>query len=327
MRRLLEAPGTSAKLHHWISAAFPTLFGNRSHPARKSPSRVAGIWQLDAIDIGGCTIQKAVEIKPGTLIIVLSDGTVATFSCEGGVLTQHGQIPNDAIITVGMRNVVGFVREKCQLTVVDIQKSMMTFNIDADNSVMAVVGEDVYFCPDGASVAKMSVRSGTIRFLCPAFGKVARIAADSVFRIIAIATIEGILHVCELLTGEIVNSTNIEGIAKLLVITPRWGYVIALVGGWVVVLNVNGVMLRRVEALWPMFEWFTFVSPDDFDYVAFVTDDRKIGMFEPLQPNRGWPFHEVEEPIVTVLFDRSCRAFVIISKEGKISIIPHPLFE
>jgi hypothetical protein len=332
MRRLLEAPGTSAKLHRWISAAFPVLLGHRTHPARKPPSRAAVVGQSEAVALAGCTIRTAAEIRPGSVVIALSDGSVGTLSYEVGDLrpsfvAQPGQIPESAVISGGARKLVGFVREKCQLTVVGVQKPIATFNVYADCAEIAPIGEDVYFCPDGASVAKISLRSGTVRPLCPAFGRVARIAADTGFRIIAIATMDGIVHVCELLTGELVNSANVEGEAKLLVITPRWGYVIALVGGWVVVLNVDGVVLRMVEAAWPMSAWFPFVSPSDFDYVAFVTEDRKIGMFEPLQPASGWPFHEAQEPLVAVLFDRSCRAFVLISIGGIVSVIPHPLFE
>jgi hypothetical protein len=211
-----------------------------------------------------------------------------------------------------------------QLTVAGATR-IGTINVFADGRPVCPVGDEVLFCPDGASVAAVALRSGAVRPVCPAFGRVARLAADAVFRIVAVATVEGQLQVCDLLTGERVRAADLGAAADLLAVTPKWGYVVALARGSIVVLSVNGEVLRRRDAPWAIVAWFPFASPADMDFIAFVTKEQKVGAFEPIRPEAGWVFHESRPAVRAVAFDPAIMAFVIVSEHGNVALVPAPL--
>jgi hypothetical protein len=68
---------------------------------------------------------------------------------------------------------------------------------------------------------------------------------------------------------------------------------------------------------------FAFASQKDFDYVAFVTERYRVGLFEALHPERSWVFRDGKEPIVAVLFERSTSSFIVLSQGGHVTCFPH----
>jgi hypothetical protein len=332
MRRLLEAPGTSARLHRWLTVAFARLLGNRSHPPRKPAPGGLSAPRFGLADLADRTIRAAVHVGNSSFLVVLVDGTLGTisFAVENSVrvtFTQKaGQVPSDVSYTATERKLAALQSDRCLVTVVDDRKPITQVTVYADTDIVWPIRDDLIFCPDAASVACLALRSGGVRPLTPAFARIVRIAADPVFRIVAIATIDGDIHICDLTTGQLVRSTTAGGEVALLAITPKWGDVVALARGSIFVMNVNGVVLRRAEAAYPMSAWFPFSSLSDFDFVAFVTDEGTMGLFEPLMPDRAWPFHEGGARVLAVSFDKALRALVLLGQRGEVHVVPHPLF-
>jgi hypothetical protein len=71
--------------------------------------------------------------------------------------------------------------------------------------------------------------------------------------------------------------------------------------------------------------WWAFASIDDFDYVAFLTDTRTLGLFEVLHPEENTLFNEAKTRLASVIFDGMSESFVLISEDGKLLVLPYIL--
>jgi hypothetical protein len=207
------------------------------------------------------------------------------------------------------------------VTVIEGGRSNTVWPVFAGPCIACPVGDEVLFCPDGASVAAVG-RAG-FRQLCAARGPVALIAADRTFRIVAVATTDGLVRVFDLPTGSEVRGADIGGEARLLAITPKWGCVVAAVADDVVVLSVNGELVTRQRLPWRIAAWWPFASVVDFDHVAFVTEARAVGTFEALHPDRNTLFQEAKGSLAAVLFDAVSGSFVLLSEEGQLLVLPY----
>ncbi|OHT07487.1 hypothetical protein TRFO_24212 [Tritrichomonas foetus] len=65
-------------------------------------------------------------------------------------------------------------------------------------------------------------------------------------------------------------------------ITKRWGFIVAKTKKELILLNVNGNIIKRQEAKESISTWTTWSSCDGTDYVAYVTDSGRIILFEAL---------------------------------------------
>jgi hypothetical protein len=64
---------------------------------------------------------------------------------------------------------------------------------------------------------------------------------------VVLSTIDGLIKIFDLFTGDMVRAIDVGGEAKLMALIPKWGLIFAAVGNDVVVMRVNGVLLKRTS--------------------------------------------------------------------------------
>jgi hypothetical protein len=232
----------------------------------------------------------------------------------------------DLSVTTGPGRIIAFSRDRRQLSVIE-ERSTSTFTLFAESDAIFCLGEQLFFCPDASSVATISIRGEAAQPFCQAFSRVVRIHADGIFKIVVVATMDGVVRIFDLLTGDLVRAVDVGGEAKLLAVAPKWGLVVAAVGNDVVVMNVNGVLLRRTEVAEVFVPWTACASHRDFDWIVFATEAGKVGAFEALHPERTVAIHDIKEAVAAVVFDAQAEAITVISKRGSAAIVPHQFTE
>jgi len=162
---------------------------------------------------------------------------------------------------------------------------------------------------------------------CTTRSRITNLTVDSAFKVVGVSTIDGFIHVFDLLTGNLVQSTFLNGEPRLLMVTPKWGYVLALCDDVISVLNVNGLLLKQERVKASIAQWSPFCSLADFDYAVFETTQGRLGFFDVFHPEKATVFYQIREPVASVLFDCAVGSFMLIAKSGHVTVLPHPPIE
>jgi hypothetical protein len=270
-------------------------------------------------------IVAASEISPGKLIVLLRDKSVGVLQFNiAGECTFIKRfeicVIGNAVSSGGKIAVIG---EEGTVTVIEDGKGNVVMTMFGECKLFCPVGDEVLFSPDGVQVEAVG-RTG-VRMVCSARGKIGKLVADRAFHIVAVGTSDGWVRVFDLTTGNEVKSINIGWEPRLLTITPKWGFVVAVVGNEIVVMTVNGDVVKKQKIQWEIIDWWPFASRDDFDYVAFLTDVRTLGVFEVLHPEENALFQEAKTPLASVMFDGMSESFILVAEDGKLLILPYIL--
>jgi hypothetical protein len=97
-----------------------------------------------------------------------------------------------------------------------------------------------------------------------------------------------------------------------------------LIDNVVKILNVNAVLLKEFDMKLAIVNWFVFSWFSDFDYVVFVTETGRMGLFEAFHPEENREFHEVREQIANIHLDKESGSLWILSQNGTVNVLPHP---
>jgi hypothetical protein len=232
-------------------------------------------------------------------------------------------VAEDMVFVTSIAKIVGFGRGSRLVTVIEDGKANSPLALFAENDIIFCLGEQLLFCPHSSSLALFSLRGEGITTLCQTLSRVVKVYADKTFKIVVVSTIDGFVRVFDLLTGDLVRAVDIGGEAMLIGVTPKWGLIVVYIRNEFFVLNVNGLLLKREKLTETIVNWFTFSSQKDFDVVVYVTASRKVGVFDPLHPEMTQSLHEMKDEVVNVFFDPSVAEFMIVSKGGHISVVPH----
>jgi len=188
---------------------------------------------------------------------------------------------------------------------------------------MTGYGERALCCTDSCSVT-MVATSGRMRIACHTSSRISSLCADPDFKVIVVATIDGMIHVFNALTGALVRSCSLGGEPRKMLITPVWGFILVLIRNVVTILNVNGLVLKEFDMKQVIVNWFAFAWYNDFDYIVFVTEAGRVGIFEAFHPEESREFHEVREQISNIHLDRESGSLLILAQNGTINVLPHP---
>ncbi|OHT16200.1 hypothetical protein TRFO_13357 [Tritrichomonas foetus] len=159
--------------------------------------------------------------------------------------------------------------------------------------------------------------------ICYAESKVTAIAASSVFKTVAFATLDGFLHVHDLLTNEELSKVNFGHHITNIVITANWGFVVGSSGDRIFVLNANGENILTQEYKFIIEKLFPFSNRAGFDFVAFETSDRQVGFIEVLCPGNPTTIRKCDSPTVKVTYDNLHRTFIVSQENGHIAFVPY----
>jgi hypothetical protein len=335
MRLLLESPAISDGLHAWCTMYFGQtaaasngrLFQYSVHPEKLPFFVVIGRSCQIELPLQNAKVRVTQQVSPNCVLLVLNNGAIGRFSFASIPDFRHEfawqgrnvAIESESMLAVG-NGYVAILSQK-ELTFLGPEKVESRVNVGLERPLMACIGLQVVYCDSSCSVTIIST-SGRRRSFCRVRSRIVALASDSIFKIVIVGTIDGFVHVYNLIDGAEIQSVSVGCETRMILITPNWGYVIILAGDIVWVLNINGLILTHVEMSEPIIQWFTFSSYGDSDCVAFLTDGGCLGHFPALHPENAKILKGIPAGIRGLLFERPSESFVLISKNGHISVIP-----
>jgi hypothetical protein len=147
-------------------------------------------------------------------------------------------------------------------------------------------------------------------------------ASSAKFNVTAVGCEDGKLRIRSNETGLKVATVSLDGeVAKSILITPKWGFIVVWTATSLFLFSVNGVLGKKVTWNRVIEKWFAFHDRDGFDFVAFVDEDKQLMYFEAMDPDTVLQL-PYEGTIVGFDYLARYNCFFIISDTGKLNIIP-----
>jgi WD40 repeat protein len=321
LRHMLESAQFGNALDTWTSLYFGKSAREPDRRVRTAKSVVFGIRQYRCADMDFLIVALAPMEQPRKMLALLSDGTVGTidFRLEGEFKSQFSRkyklTDFGETISSGLGRIAAFSNRSKQLVIIDENKSSTT-SLFIENDVICCVGEILLFLSNDCSV---SVLNGTV--LCRTYSRITNMVASWVFKVLVVTTIDGCLHVFDLLTGHLIRGIDLVQDPKMLMISPKWGYILALSDNLLSIFNVNGLLIKQEQINVNIAKWAAFSSARDFDYVIFETVQRKLGFFSVFHPERAAEFFEVREQLAAEFFDSRSGSFVLFARTGVVTVL------
>lgn len=146
-------------------------------------------------------------------------------------------------------------------------------------------------------------------------------AASARFGILAYATVDNVVHVCNIPKSKSDIPKKLTGIPLRLLITDSWGFVIVQTQGQISVFNQNCELIKTVKFEYDINYWTTFRSASGFDYILFRYRINAICMFEAMYPEHIAFVCEAND-MVNVHFIPENETLLIVNKSGKVTVQP-----
>jgi hypothetical protein len=146
--------------------------------------------------------------------------------------------------------------------------------------------------------------------------RISAIAGSTLFRVIVYAAYDGWVTIVSLPRWKVVRKTSLDGeIATKLLVTESCGLILAFTHDHLFVLNINGLLVRKVPNHVDIRLWTGFVSNAGLDYVLYADGQNDIGWFEAMYPERKatlfrWP------DVALIHYKKSVQSIIALSTHG-----------
>jgi hypothetical protein len=254
----------------------------------------------------------------GTMRVGL-DGE-ATFVRSGEIF----EIGEDCVFASNGGNIAVLSRRRNEAKIVVATGVIASFTVFTKIGIVGSIRARLVFCPDECTVEVIE-KEGKRTVLCQTEARIGAITVAVGFRVVVVATLDGMLRICDSVTGQRVRKVDIGGSATMIAVTPTWGYIMAVADGVISILNINGLAIAKKRVAERFRSWRPFTTVTDFDYMLVETEGKGMGYFHALRPESLALFHELKEPLAAVEFDRKLGAFIFITRTGHVIVLPHPL--
>jgi hypothetical protein len=261
-----------------------------------------------------------------------SDGVISqirfTMATDSGISTMRQrrdiEIFEDSVFAAGSGRIAMFSREECQATLFGDGRVIFSAQLFAESELINCCQDRILYCSDPYTISIVSERNKWI--LCQCLSRILKFIVSQEFKIVVVATIDGNLHVFDLRTGKLVRTVLLDSEIERLLITPKWGFILAKCETGLTIVNVNGSVVLKLDKFEKIEQWWSFCSGKGFDYVVFVCEGR-IGFFEALVPESISWFFDVKDAVAFIGYDFESESFVVVSTGGEINGIPYPPLE
>jgi WD40 repeat protein len=142
---------------------------------------------------------------------------------------------------------------------------------------------------------------------------------------IAVGTEQCLVNVYSLSNGELNSVIGLNSLEpEKLLVTPSWALIIILTHSEVLVYSVNGTFVDKMTVERGIRDWKAFSNGGGFDYVAFIDDGSRIGVFEAMRPN---DVQYLTSPafrynLIAVDYLTEKRAVAGLTKDGDVAVTP-----
>jgi hypothetical protein len=331
MRKRLESARISKILHLWLSSQ-AEFFGDSlltTHPERNIT------WKQGTISYQADCQSRVLAAAPSSardLVVLTENGIVSEVHCVlatgSGMnvgLHQTLEVPQDPVCVFSEKRIAVFSRAENKAMLLGEGLLVFSSQVYAETELVACSRDAIFYCPDPYSIVSLTGSEEEMT-LCQTLSRILRFSISELFRIVVVSTIDGYLRFFDLRSGKLVRAVFLDAEADLIMITPSWGFVLALSDRDLFVLSVNGVLCKKLEGFGKVGQWWGFRSVKGFDYVVFV-NEKRVGVFEAFRPESVSWFLEVKQDVVYIGYDVESGHFLVVTAEGQIEAVPCPPLE
>jgi hypothetical protein len=212
-----------------------------------------------------------------------------------------------------------FQKEKSTVTVLCPGSPPREITLPLDTEFVACADEgDFLYSPSPMTVWIKGHK------LCETVSAICGLTVNPTFKMFAVATIDGNVAVYSLSSGEMSKRSFVGGEVKFLCSTGKWGFVVAFTDLEIVVLDVNGEVVKRASCPWNIVKIFPFSSVADFDYICFETDRQHLVFFEVFYPENALVFTQSPEESMFISYSSILSSFLIVTRTGKLRVMRRP---
>jgi hypothetical protein len=149
-------------------------------------------------------------------------------------------------------------------------------------------------------------------------------------QIVVVGASDGTLVFANRADGRVVRSVQIGCTPVKILVTPLWGFVLVLGCEWeegnafysLILLNLNGVFIRKVQFPGLIREWVAWTSRDDFDFVLVAAEKGRLFSFEAFFLEIGSPVQRFKLEIIGLQFATRANVIVVLEADGTLHVIP-----
>ena len=343
LRKLFETNSVSRLIPLWADKLFGVkklggvhrqLF-TAPHPRRRIAScpeiavQHLGIRNIE-IDRCVCLQETKGELK---FVFRLKSGTIMTLNVNVANFMDSTAVVNFKTPSMGrytlssFGDIVAIANRDNEALLVISDNKVVSYRYLADTDFVFCGFQCVIFCPDSTSIAIQTFGGSGVKVLWRLNSKILAMECNWKFKIFAFAGVDNVARVGSCRTGKEINHYDIGSEVLKILITPSMGYILLLTLDSVVLLNIDGEFIKRVPFHERLRNWFVFSDSRGVDFVAIETENYQIGYFEAFYPESPQFFYETQSELKLIAFDSWSESFVIVRRNGKLTLVPHKLAE
>jgi hypothetical protein len=152
-------------------------------------------------------------------------------------------------------------------------------------------------------------------------------AISRAFKMAVCGTVANHIVVVSLFSGEKVCAGDIGLKPNAVVVTEGWGFIVVRAADeqkteFLVVLDVNGRLIRKVQVPAPICTWSAWRSRDGFDYLLVATKQGDVFNVEAFYCQFGEPICRTPGGVIALAYFEPLKtAFVVTAKTNAIFIL------
>lgn len=146
---------------------------------------------------------------------------------------------------------------------------------------------------------------------------------DQTFGLIVFLSSNDILHIHSLQNMNQIKAIDLNDFhPRQFLITSRWGFILVECLNCLILYDVNGMFIKRIEKDYSIKYWTSIRCYKDFDYVVFENDREEIGIFEAFNPSTTLQIlTQVNSPVCSIDFFKEQNYICVLTKHSELIII------
>ncbi|KAK8852804.1 hypothetical protein M9Y10_017794 [Tritrichomonas musculus] len=247
---------------------------------------------------------------------------------------------DDKILISCGSSILTFNKQACLLTIFrSYTKAVQKTIICDDARIKSFDGSNFVYLADSCTICFFDVSGTNTSMRC--FSSIVSefditlFEVSKKFGLIVYATVNNCVVICSLPSGKVINSVSLDHAATRIIITECWGFVVVYSeiygeieasnngGGYgeIVVLNVNGSLIKKQEFPYKIDYWKEARSVQGFDYILFQYKNDTLSAFEVMYPEKQCLLCDAKD-LIEAHYVMNAEVILIITKHGKILVHP-----
>ena len=344
-RKLLESPNISLILNQWIDRVFGpksrqqpqfVLF-NKAHPARNVVEQL----QFKEFECNlNMTVKHSVCLENSREKMVLAfvhknnriqtmtlTWTNETTKSAKKLLGQFKSEADDLYFDQESHQLAAYSQSQGKLFLVNDALAIQEIPFYARSMIFASFSGTFLFSTDKCTLSFCTFAGGNarIRQLCFVKSEITGLAVNQKLQICALATIDEMMHIYDVKTGECLGAHHTKKEILQILITHYWGFVVAITRDEIFVYSQNGELIKSERLPDPIDKAFTFTLTSGFDFLAYHRKGQEIVVFEAFYPANQLVVFKFPHEVTNIFYDPFRSNFVVVSRNGLIKLVPYNL--